>query len=223
MIVPVVISFLTFDLDKWFLFFPYTEEKGMMPDLTCALLSVSFYLALIVRYGIFRKDNLVEGIISTIRTLLDCWAMAALISPIVAADNAEVKVLYIFRFNSVTILLIAVILSWVGVKSIAGFCWILYVIVAFSCWGDVAEAMGGAGALFVITFAASMFLQIQNFSNVKDFFRELRGSSSRYSGQIKGDMKSAIDDVKGKVHRGGVKLDQGKDLVKESSKKDNNI
>ncbi len=54
MLIPVIISLVKFESDERlipFLSWPtYSGERGLMPDLTCGLCAVAFYLALVVRY-----------------------------------------------------------------------------------------------------------------------------------------------------------------------------
>ena len=198
MIIPVIISTKSYDTSTRLIsFLPWPLKRGstgIMPDITCGLCAAAFYLSLIVRYNIFPKRNLAEALLSTIRAILNCWAIAALIAPIFSSESKELTIL-LFKFNSLTLLLIAVILSWLGMKTIAGYSWILFVIAAITSWESVAKAMGPYGAIFIITFSVSMFLQIQDFSHVRDFVYELKGQSENYTAGIRDNMNAAANDA----------------------------
>ena len=198
MVIPVIISTKSFDTSTRLIsFLPWPLKKGttgIMPDITCGLCAAAFYLALIVRYNIFPKRNLAEALLSTIRAILNCWAIAALISPIISSESKELTIL-LFKFNSLTLLLMAVILSWLGMRTIAGYSWILFILAALSSWESVAKAMGPYGMIFIIFFAVSLFLQIQDFSHVRDFVYDLKGKSGYYATGIRDNMNAAIDDA----------------------------
>ena len=198
MVIPVIISTKSFDTSTRVIpFLPWPLKKGttgMMPDITCGLCAAIFYLSLIIRYNIFPKRNLAEALLSTIRTILNCWAIAAFISPILSCEGKELSIL-IFKFNSQTLLLMAVVFSWLGMRTIAGYSWILFIIAARASWDSVGRAMGPYGTLFIIFFSVSMFLQIEDFSHVRDFIFELKGQSANYTSRIRADMNAAADDA----------------------------
>lgn len=197
MFIPFIISFIKFPVNNRLVpFLPWPTKSGtvgLMPDLTSGLIAVIFYIGIIVRYGIFKKDSYIRTILEIIRCLLGCWVLAALISPIIGSKS-EVSFL-LFKFNSETLLLLAILLTWLGVKSIAGYSWFLFLIAAFSSWKAVSKAMGGAGAFFIISLAIALLLQVKDYSHIQEFSTDFMQSISNYSAKVKKDMNAAVDDA----------------------------
>ena len=112
MIIPFYISLMNFDVTNRVIpFIPWitkTSKYNINPSLISAFLSAAFYISLIVRYGIFKRNTITEAIISSIRTFLNCWCIAALLSIVVNHDNSDCS-FHIFKLNTNTILLLAVV------------------------------------------------------------------------------------------------------------------
>lgn len=181
MIIPFMISIVFNDYlpPEKFLFF--TTKKGepinIHPNMITSIFAVSFYAALIARYNIFRAGNIVEGIISSVRTFLNCWVLSSLLSIALPAKEISTNsntLTTLLNNSEVTFFILAVILSWLGMKTIAGYSWIIFVLVACAHMIKVNNAMGMWGALFIITLTISLFLQISSYSNIKDFLSDFR-------------------------------------------------
>lgn len=99
MIIPFFISFKSFTLietgpkfEWWFIRLGKTTNSTQIdikPGLVSAMCTVSFYFALIVRFDLFKADTLLEGIISAIRTFLNCYVVAALLSIIITTHHID--------------------------------------------------------------------------------------------------------------------------------------
>lgn len=182
MIIPFIISivFKHFKPNK-FLFI--TTKQGeiinVQPNMVTSIFAVLFYAALIARYNIFRAANMAEGLISSARAFLNCWVLSSLLSLAIPSkifdDNSIFSLLkqgnkeaFFFTF--------AVILSWLGMKTIAGYSWIIFIFVAMGHVNDVNKAMGMLGPVYIITIAISLFLQISNYSDIRDFINDFRVS-----------------------------------------------
>lgn len=212
MIIPFIIS-VTFE--KWnpikFLFI-YTgkhTKTSIQPGMISMLCSVVFYASLIVRHeGIFKAENLLDAIISTVRAFLNCWVLAALVVTVFQGDAkaaANSDVLKVFFSNPAsTFLLFAILLSWLGMKSIAGYSWILFIAAAWKNLLEIDQAMGMRGAVFILTVAISLFLQIRDHSEIGEFAREFRDGVSKHGDNIRDEInaaKSATEDVAEKTVR----------------------
>ena len=57
------------------------------------------------------------------------------------------------------------------------------------------EAMGSWGAVFVITIAISLFLQINSYANLGDIVQEFRGSVSSHASTARVNMSAAAADA----------------------------
>ncbi len=203
MIIPFYISMMSFDSTKRVIpFIPWltkTVQKDINPDLITAFLSVAFYGALIIRYGIFRRDNFAQAAISSIRFFLNCWVIAALISVVIDNGGKENSSFGIFQFNTCTLLLAAVIFTWIGMKTIAGYSWIIFILAGIGRVNEIDKAMGKTGAVFIITFAISLFLQIENYAHIREFASDFRVSTGKYSNTVKSNINLAAGDAAHRV------------------------
>ena len=179
MLIPFVIS-IAFEkhISKTFIIFKTGKEAvNIHPNMITSIFAVAFYAALLARYNIFRAGNIFEGIISSVRTFLNCWVLSSLISIALPAKeiNTNTNTLKTLLQNKeVTFFVLAVILSWLGMKTIAGYSWIIFVLVACANMDKISNHMGMWGALFIITLTISLFLQISSYSNIKDFLSDFR-------------------------------------------------
>ena len=197
MIIPFFISLQSFDSTKRvFLWFTKHVTVNIQPTMITATCSVAFYVALILRYNFFKASNLLETLVSIVRTFLNCWVIAALISTIVNTDNpSKIIPLGLLSFNTFTVLFFAVLLTWLGMKTIAGYSWILFILLALHRWEAIDKAMGMKGAVFIISFAISLLLQIGDPEIIKDFINDFKVGAKKYTSSVKGDIQTASEDV----------------------------
>ena len=161
-----------------------------------ASFAVAFYAALIIRFDFFKSNNLGQAIISSIRTFLDCWVIASLLSIVIPTKEANSSIFVnMFQSTQLLSLLFAVVLTWLGMKSIAGYGWIVFIIAAASNLMKVNNAFERLGAVFIITAAISMFLQVKDLNNIKDFISDFKVGSSKYTSQIRGSINGAVYDA----------------------------
>lgn len=203
MIVPFLISY-QFHVVKEITILGFTiksENINIWPNFITGAFAVSFYAALIIRYNIFKSNNLVQSLISAIRSFLDCWVLAALLSLVLPTNDPKNSILTTFSHNTqILFLLFAIVLTWVGMKTIAGYSWIIFIFTASGHLSKVSDAMEKVGAFFIITVAISLFLQIKDLSDIKDFLQDFKASTNRYSSQIKESINEAAYDATRKAY-----------------------
>lgn len=203
MIVPFLISY-QFHVIKEITILGFTiksENINIWPNFITGAFAVSFYAALIIRYSIFKSNNLVQSLISAIRSFLDCWVLAALLSLVLPTNDWKSISFTPFSPNTqVLFLLFAIVLTWVGMKTIAGYSWIIFIFTASGHLSKVSDAMEKVGAFFIITVAISLFLQIKDLSDIKDFLQDFKASTNRYSSQIKESINEAAYDATRKAY-----------------------
>ena len=195
LLIPFTISILTIkyneEITKTFLGIKTgteTIEKSitMRPTTNSSLIAVAFYTSLIVRYSIFKKESIAEIIVSVLRTFLLCWTIAALIQPILGDEKDPV---------SIYLLIAAVALSWLGMKTIAGYSWFFFIAAAAKNYQEFNNHAGWLGAVFIITLAVSLYLQIKDLSKISDFITDFKVSTTPYSNSIKESMHAAAHDA----------------------------
>lgn len=200
-IIPFFISFKTFTTTEQVrvaIFFrkTTTETNSLMPGLVSAFSSVAFYCALLVRFKLFKSNNLGEGIASAIQTFLNCWVVAALLTMIVPTEEIKGLSLSAFLQNQQTmLLLLAILLSWIGMRTVSGYCWILFIIAAWKNIMKLDQAMGAWGAVFVITLVVSLLLQISSYADISDVIRDFSGSTSAHAATARNNMSAAAVDA----------------------------
>lgn len=183
-------------LPEWIPFNQKEVAVTITPDIPRALIAVAFYYgALIARYGIFKKDTFVEAVISFVRTFLNCWGLAALLGIVLTTDSNETFSMGIFIINTSTLLLFALLFSWFGMKTLAGYVWIIFILAGVTRFNMVSEAMGAWGAVFIITLAISMLLQVSDYSNIQNFMEDFRNTSEKHIYDVKEDINAAADDA----------------------------
>ena len=204
MIIPCLISVGSFSttaprialLPSWIPFNQKEVTVDITPDISRALIAVAFYYgALIARYGIFKKDNLMEALISSVRTFLNCWGLAALLGIVLTTNSNETFSLGIFSINTASLLLFAVLFSWFGMKTLAGYVWIIFVLAGVKHFNMISDAMGPLGAVFIFTLAISMLLQVNDFSNINNFMADFRNTAEKHILDVKEDISSAANDA----------------------------
>ena len=203
LLIPFIISLMPItyseDVSKkiWFIkvgTITIQQSYSLIPTTIPSILAVAFYGSLIVRYNIFKKDNIIESVISVLRTFLLCWTIASLLKPILS--NQE-------NYTSTYLLIAAVVLSWLGMKTIAGYSWIFFIVAAAMNYVKFDEIIGGRGALFIITLAISLFLQIKDLSKISDFVSDFKVSTASYSESVKGEIHAAVSDATERVASAG--------------------
>ena len=173
-----------------------TETVNIWPNMVTAIFAVAFYAALIIRYDFFKSNNLGQAIISSIRTFLDCWVLASLLSIVIPTKEANSSIFVnMFQSTQLLSLLFAVILTWLGMKSVAGYGWIVFIIAAAANMMKVNNAFERLGAVFIITAAISLFLQVKDLTNIKDFISDFKVGSNKYTSQVRGSINSAVYDA----------------------------
>lgn len=187
MIVPFIISVAWNDDFKIFGF--TIIEHNIKPDMIMALFACAFYLALVVRYGFFKKDTLADIIVSVIRAFLDIWVLSSFLMMCFPKRSDLIN----------TALILAVLFTWLGMRSIAGYGWIISIILGAKNLVSMNKHMGMIGAVYIILIVLSLMLQVSNVANIKDFFLEFNGKSSKGRERIRDNMNAAADDAKQKV------------------------
>ena len=205
MVIPCLISLMHFPwfekavswLPGWVPFNQREVQKQvLLPNMGTGLLATIFYYgAFIARYDIFKTENIIETLVSSVRTLLNCWGMASLFAAIITTDMQETFSIGIFDINTYSLLLFAFIFSWLGMKTIAGYSWIVFVVAGIRHFDMVSYALSGWGAVFIFVFALSMSLQVNSFCNIRDFINDFRNVSAKPLSQVRDSMGIAANDA----------------------------
>lgn len=162
-----------------------SRSVNLKPCMKTALLAVAFYIPFLLRYDMFRVSNLLDIIITIVRSFLDCLVIAGLMTIVVPNKNSPIPPLFIF----------GVVSSWLGMKTIAGYSWILFVIPAWSRLSTISKRMDVTGAVFIIMMSLAFLLQLCTYTDLKDLLEEFGGIASKFSSNIKEEVNAATQDA----------------------------
>lgn len=179
----------------------YVFGKNRVVALHPNILSTGFacviYAAIIIRFpDAFRQNNLLVAIISSIRAFFNIWAIAAIISVLMPAGGITSKW---FGNWQTMLLLFSVVMTWLGIRTLAGYTWFIYFLTAVGYIAKVNSRLGPAGYLFVMFAAISMFLQIASLSSIRDFANEFSGKANRYAANVGHNIELAGEDIADKA------------------------
>lgn len=207
MIVPFIMGMMFTHTDYWFEALIgkrfARREISIKPENISILLSIMMYFGLALRFNIFKTNNLLNGIISSIRMFLNCSVMAMIIRVVYPISKKGIPVPFLSALTSnweIMLLVFAVVLTWAGVRTLAGYSWIICILVSFTHQSKVSQYMGTRGYLFMILAAISMFLQIKDWNNIRNFIGEFIGSTQSFRNDIRTNIGSAAYDASDKVN-----------------------
>lgn len=183
MIIPFMIS-ITRSGKRGALF--WSEHYTIRPNMQTGIIACAIYLALVIRYDFFRKDSIKDIMVSSIRALLNIWVMAAFLQVFMPADKKL----------GISISILAILFSWLGMKSLAGYSWIILIVFGSVHSAKIIKDMGSIGAMFVILITISLLLQVRSVSDLSGFWQDFYVDASKASKKIGDDINMAAEDTK---------------------------
>lgn len=152
MIISVALSFGTYKYTTggFFGHFKSTKEITLAPTLITTMIAILIYSAIIIRN--FKKyySDIPKLAISIINILF----LAGFLS-VFFTDKAT-----IFGLDTRAILVAGVLLSWLGIRTISGYIWILLVLLGTARMSDVDKAMAGWGVIYILCAYLSIIVQV---------------------------------------------------------------
>lgn len=166
---------------------------SLAPTLIPTLFSFIYIMSMTIRVKseiIFCKENKTVGyyISEWIMLILAVLVAAMICSIFVSSDEGN-----LFSFSGITgitgthLMLAAVIFSFVGIRSLAGFVWIALILLGISRAVDIDRAMGIFGVIFVICSIMGLSLQF------------IRLYAGQFGAMIKSDFMGARTIISGDV------------------------
>lgn len=177
-IIPFVICFLTFTEEKKLLFFKWTNEVTIRPGLLSSLFALIFY-----------------GILSSIAMLLNVGVIASLFSVLVSKDFTFMGIDY----AGIYILVIGIILTFLSMRTIAGYVFFLFLIIGVIRLISIDIAMGLWGFLYIAMMGISLFLQIPDLKDFSNLLYEFKGATAQIAKRGFEDIEYAGNDFSRKM------------------------
>ena len=150
----------------------------------CAL-----YFPIIIRN--FKNFNIFNIIQHCCNLIIVGIFMAMALNP---EGTFKTEIIPLINMSGETLILVAILFSWLGNPIIAGFAWIFFLITATLNIQISSTALGNIGGFLVLFIYISILLQlhIENFGidNLKDFASNFINTNS--TNRIKSDMQSSI-------------------------------
>lgn len=197
MIIPFIISIKFNRPGSRFLFKQLKAPLDIQPDLVSSMFAVAFYAGMIARYGIFKRDTIVDVIITAIRTFMNIWVLSSLV--VLAIGHAVTGNIFEELTSPIFVLFIGIMFTWLGMKSIAGFGWIFFIIAAYNRLATLNQEMKMLGAVYIICIGVSMILQVKDLYSITNFMQDFSAKTNRYGQHVRNDIHASIDDVSEKL------------------------
>ena len=193
MAIAVFLSFLPHSqtIRNDFLFFHWKEKvaASIKPGLLSTLIAVVLYLSVVVRH----RKKLFTDAYDTIITLLNILFCASFLTVFV---NGKPWPIPFIKISSHSVLIVAIIMSWLGMSVFSGFIWIFLFLVAISRMATVDIAMGTAGVVYILSAFLSIGMQSDN---IGDVFEEIKNGFFGTANRIKNDASSSISAAKSAI------------------------
>jgi hypothetical protein len=190
MAVPVLISFQTF-VKKGFFFF---NEFSISPSFISTLAAIMLYLSVVVRYRLKLFSDAYETVIICLNILF----CASFLEIFFSKETWKIPFINI---SSQSFLLAAIILSWAGMRAIAGFVWIFLFILAVTRIADLNVAMGYFGVVYILSAFVSIGLQLKDSVRLISFKNDFLGVAHHIGEDIGSSVKMVAQVPTGKIPR----------------------
>ena len=195
MIISVIIACQSYSYHKDGFILPFINKEiggkdtveTLMPNMLSTMLAIVLYGGVIVRnsYEIFKKPSKI--ILSVVNILF----LSSLITIFIEKDF---KIPFL-DLSGYAILILTIALSWIGMKAVSGYAWIILLIASLGQITRINIAMGFAGVLYILCAYVSIGMQIASRYLVldKDAFRT---EFFNVGNAIKGDINQSIESTK---------------------------
>jgi len=181
MAIPVFISFTQeFEYTKNFLFFfRSTKTYSITPSFISSVAGIFLYLSIVVRGRIKIFSNAYETVVVVLNVLF-CASFLEMFFP-----KEPWKIPFI-NISSQSLLLMAIVLSWIGMRTLTGFIWIGLFLMALSRIVGLNMALGIWGVVYIMSAFVSIGLQLNDHIQLlSDFKNDFLGISSRIAEDAK--------------------------------------
>lgn len=170
---------------------PAEFAQILMPDMFSTLGAIGIYAGIVIRGNIETFKSPVKIILLVLNVLF----IASFTKVFLSSEHWKLFGFLDLGITSQTIFFITIAISWLGMKTIAGFSWIILFLAAIGTMTEVNTALGAAGAMYILSPFISIGMQLAGrfinigMSNLKDdFFAS--------ANIIKGDINHSIDTTK---------------------------
>lgn len=199
-IVPFIICLFTFKDEKSLFFglIKWTKDITLRPGIHSGIFAIIFYGIIATRLEMFHKETLWDGILSIASLFLNIMVIASVFS-IFVSENFSINFFGIFELNGTTILILGILFSLLSMRTISGYLFIIFLMMAIPRLMEINAAMGFFGALYVVIMAVSFFLQIPDLRDFSKILEEFKGPAKKSIDRFGSNVHLAKDDATTKI------------------------
>lgn len=200
-IVPFIICLFTFKDEKSLFFglIKWTKDITLKPEILSGIFAIIFYGIIAIRLEMFHKETLWDGLLSFASSFLNIMVIASVFS-IFVSKNFSINFFGIFELNGTTILILGILFSLLSMRTISGYLFIIFLMMAIPRLMEINAAMGFFGALYVVMMAVSFFLQIPDLRDFSKILEEFKGPAKKSIDRFGSEILTAKDDASTKVN-----------------------
>lgn len=176
-----------FQLFKWELGGEHSVVT-LMPNLLSTLVAIALYSGVVIR----NKFEIFQEPIKVTLCVVNILFLASLTTVFISAKPWSIP---FFNISNYAILVVAIALSWLGMKAVSGYAWIILLITSIGQMTKVNEAMGFNGTIYILSAFISMGLQLASGFLVVDF-ESLKSEFYNTKEIAVGDMNKSIEATK---------------------------
>ena len=191
MLIPVLIACSFVMPSHKFLFIEWGKSRALLPDEPSVFMAILLYAGSVIRgdWSVFKKPTRI------ILMILNLLFIASFTKCFINTDKWKLFGVIPMDISSLAFFIFTLCLSWLGMKTIAGFAWIILLLASIGTLQEVSIYLGFSGAVYILCAFLSVGFQLAgglisiDFENLKMEFL----SSSK---MIKSDTNASIDATK---------------------------
>jgi len=160
MVVAVIIACQSYTYTKQGFIIPFvnfeigrsSKEMTLMPNLLSTLFAVILYSGVVIR----NKFEIFKNPLKIVLCIVNVLFLSTITGVFIAGDFK----LPFVNINGYAILFFAIVMSWLGMKSISGYAWIILLVCSLGHMTRVSASMGFVGAIYILSSFISLGMQI---------------------------------------------------------------
>ena len=186
------ISLQTFNSQNKVRFHYEIEEFSIKPNFLSLVFAVLLYISFFVKGTL----NFPKKIYSYVIIIFNLIFLSSFMSIFISNDQWELFGLIELPFSAQTLAIIAILISYFGIKAAAGFAWIALFICGFSRLVQIDSAMGRSTIPYVLCPFVSLLMQVTDSENFKQMLLKYSNSGKKALNQVGTDINSSVEVTK---------------------------
>lgn len=195
MLIPIFIamSFLM-PAEKFLIFETKAATYALQPDFLAGWPAIAIYSAVVIRGDMSTFRNPVKVLLAILNiTFIASFSKTFL-------NNTEWRLFGLVELgiSSQTFAILCVVFSWLGLKSLAGFSWVILFVASISTLTKINNQMGFSGYLYILCAFLSIGMQMAG-GYISFNGEQLKSDFFSASSIVKSDVNQSIETTKGAV------------------------